>query len=302
MSRPERKLDVVLEGPAADGRLSVDYLATLAKELQSTLRRLARNRRVSAGRFGREIEQACQLDLVSFSPGSVHLGFALSDDAPPTLLPDLGEESLERLVWSLQRGEAGEASWEADLPDAVLDGIDRITRLLTDGITSIRFQTHGVRGCSVAVTHILRDRLKAARALPRAPDIVRVTGVIWEADWKDHTAELHEADGNVVRISFEADRDEDITEARKCRVAVSGVGQISGGRVRSLTLERLEIIDPAPVAQPEGATGFWEAQSIAQLAEQQQVQPVTGIDDLAGEWPADESLDEFLNMVHQGRD
>jgi hypothetical protein len=42
--------------------------------------------------------------------------------------------------------------------------------------------------------------------------------------------------------------------------------------------------------------------SVAELASLQSVLPVVGLDDLAGEWPDVDSLDEFLDLVHKSRE
>ena len=55
------------------------------------------------------------------------------------------------------------------------------------------------------------------------------------------------------------------------------------------------------VVQPIATFGFQENLSIAQLAERQQVRPMTQPTDLAGDWPAEDSLEEFLSAVREGR-
>jgi hypothetical protein len=57
----------------------------------------------------------------------------------------------------------------------------------------------------------------------------------------------------------------------------------------------------AVVIQPLGIFGFQENLSIAQLLVRQEVRPVAELADLAGDWPEDESLDEFLSSVREGR-
>lgn len=302
MSNAKRKIDVVLEGPAANGRISVDYLASLAKELQSTLRRLAANRPVGSGRFTRTVEEACRLELVHFSTGSVHLDFELAGDPEPDLFGDAGEESLDRLVTVLESGTAGDPTWDTGLPVTVLEGLDRMTRPLCDGITAIHFKTFGPRPRSVTLRQDFRSRIQTAAAKPRVPTAVRLTGVIWEADWRNHTAELHVVDGRVVRVKFDAERDEDVTEARRRRVAITGVAKLQdGGEVREITLDHLEILDQAPVEAPQPAGAFWSPSSIEELARIQQVRATTSPDDLAGDWPEEDSLDEFLASVQEAR-
>jgi hypothetical protein len=62
---------------------------------------------------------------------------------------------------------------------------------------------------------------------------------------------------------------------------------------------------PSHPGEPEGEKGddsaFWQALSASELAEQQQVQPAQSLEDLAGDWPEEESLDEFLEALHRDR-
>jgi hypothetical protein len=46
---------------------------------------------------------------------------------------------------------------------------------------------------------------------------------------------------------------------------------------------------------------MWENKSAEQLLREQQVKPISKISDLAGDWPTDDSLDEFLEGVRKGR-
>lgn len=47
--------------------------------------------------------------------------------------------------------------------------------------------------------------------------------------------------------------------------------------------------------------GFWENPSVDELARRQGVAPVTNLDSLGGDWPEDESVDDFLDMVRKVR-
>jgi hypothetical protein len=63
-----------------------------------------------------------------------------------------------------------------------------------------------------------------------------------------------------------------------------------------------DLPDGTPVViQPMGTFAFQENLSVAQLFERQQVQPATQPSDLAGDWPAGDSLEEFLSAVREGR-
>jgi hypothetical protein len=49
------------------------------------------------------------------------------------------------------------------------------------------------------------------------------------------------------------------------------------------------------------ASGFWQASDIGTQAERQGVQPIGDFGALLGGWPEDESVDDFLTMLHQCR-
>jgi hypothetical protein len=66
-----------------------------------------------------------------------------------------------------------------------------------------------------------------------------------------------------------------------------------------------------PVGLPDGTevqvdvrligSDFSQNLSADELARRQQVQPVKSLDDLAGDWPAEDSLDEFLDSIRKAR-
>jgi hypothetical protein len=67
----------------------------------------------------------------------------------------------------------------------------------------------------------------------------------------------------------------------------------------------------APAALPDGTAvrievertdaGFWQNKSVDELAREQGVMPCTDPTDLAGDWPTDESIDDFLSLIRRGR-
>ena len=46
---------------------------------------------------------------------------------------------------------------------------------------------------------------------------------------------------------------------------------------------------------------FWATKTVQDLAHEQGVPPLQSLEDLAGEWPAEDSIDEFLALVHKAR-
>ncbi len=52
----------------------------------------------------------------------------------------------------------------------------------------------------------------------------------------------------------------------------------------------------------EPLPNFWQGMTLAELAEQQTVQPVQQLDDLWGDfWPDDESIDDFVATIRRWR-
>jgi Arc/MetJ-type ribon-helix-helix transcriptional regulator len=69
-------------------------------------------------------------------------------------------------------------------------------------------------------------------------------------------------------------------------------------------LEQLELI--STISQSlhrncQQAVDFWEPKTLEQLIQAQQTQPITDIADLAGSWPEEESVDDFIEYIYQQR-
>lgn len=76
-------------------------------------------------------------------------------------------------------------------------------------------------------------------------------------------------------------------------------------------LEHGQILLAAPLDLPDGTSvevelrlvspEFWRGVPLAEVASRQHVLLPPTLADLAGEWPEDDSIDEFLATVHEGR-
>jgi hypothetical protein len=70
------------------------------------------------------------------------------------------------------------------------------------------------------------------------------------------------------------------------------------------------VLDP-PADLPDGTpvrieverldSEFWRNKSVRELADEQGVRLPESLDDLAGDWPAEDSIDEFLALVREVR-
>ena len=46
---------------------------------------------------------------------------------------------------------------------------------------------------------------------------------------------------------------------------------------------------------------FWRNKSAEELAKEQGVKPIKNLDELAGDWPQEDSVDEFMELVRKAR-
>jgi hypothetical protein len=66
-----------------------------------------------------------------------------------------------------------------------------------------------------------------------------------------------------------------------------------------------------PVQLPEGTpvrveveaadADFWRGKKVEELAREQGVEPIQSIDELSGDWPDEDSIDEFLGFLREVR-
>jgi len=141
------QLVVRLTGPAVGpGRLAARDLAELSRLLDQALLRIglalsktvARRRRPSA----REIEELCQLYVVSWVPGSAVAGFDLAEPRRPTEFGHLATDSLNAFLAGLSKIVATEAP-DIPLPRGfdrrVLETCAGLGKLLEHGIAVVSF-------------------------------------------------------------------------------------------------------------------------------------------------------------------
>jgi hypothetical protein len=66
--------------------------------------------------------------------------------------------------------------------------------------------------------------------------------------------------------------------------------------------QKIDLPEGTPVViQAATIFGFHENLSVSQLLQRQQVLPVSHRNDLVGDWPAEDSLDDFLASVREAR-
>ena len=121
------------------------------------------------------------------------------------------------------------------------------------------------------------------------------------ADFKEtgRICRIHPSVGLPVQCSFDPDVEDQVYGALRRPARISGSARLNphSGRVEELKIERIEIMDELLL----GARDFFAGRTLDQLAEAQGVHPLERPGDLAGGWPADENVDEFLNATFLSR-
>jgi hypothetical protein len=297
------KIEMRLEGPAVPGRISVDTLTAVARELQTSLRRMLASPWRSGGRSPTEIEQTCALELVAFAEGSAVLTFEYAGQRDrDTLHGDPGVRVAEDMLDAMQKAESGEVGWDAGLRAGVVDGWETLAKPLGEGVDAISITlVDGGRKRSARLTKTFRQNLRGTNA--SQPQLVegKIEGVLWECDWRQHTGVLVEPNGNSVALVLDDTLEERVTEHRRQRVQVRGRVERQQGRVvRVVVSDVLLVADRVAEADPKYG-GFWENLSAEELALRQGVGVVDDMSKLVGDWPPEDSIDDFFEFLREVR-
>jgi len=110
-----------------------------------------------------------------------------------------------------------------------------------------------------------------------------------------------------VTVVVDVPNDESSLESVRNAVtrSISTDGESSG--VHVVSIDVVEVPDPesrSQVVQPVDRYGrtFWESASLQQLADEQGVEPIRDVRELAGGfWPEDEGPDDFVNWLREER-
>ena len=68
------------------------------------------------------------------------------------------------------------------------------------------------------------------------------------------------------------------------------------------------VVFSQPVPLPEGTPvrveptpNFWQDKSLEEIAREQGAVPITALDELVGDWPEEDSVDDLLAMIRKAR-
>lgn len=295
-----RILNVRLVGDAVRShRISVDDFGRLIHNVQLAVKRLGQ--RIAGqegkrqGRLPKDIESACSLDILAIEPGSVVVQLGLPrPKGQGQLFGDTGEQAVERLLDGMAMLSGRSKGWPKDFDPSVVDPMLEVGKILGHGVERIdfNFKRKSKAARAVSYTAAIRTRIEKRIESP-VPEQVAVVGFLLEVDFKDKTAEIHEALGPVVKIKFEESLEDIVLSGAKRQVKVIGTAERNSdgrvGRLQVIHLEVLEDFSPGPL-EP----GLFVSEVSAGDDPFRGARPLTDISLLVGGLPDTRNAEEII--------
>lgn len=312
---PSYALKVKVEGPGIHKKsIPIPDLLKICGAIQTAVHRQAESLQKPAantlrrGPVTASAQQECTLELTGITSGSTGLTFRYAKPQqhlpmPGTIL--FGNEVLAQVAETVKAfgGTTGRSSGDVDA--GVLDSLQQLSEALEKKrITRISFSVprHNGKGKTIkAVFDSTVSSRIAARIKEPRHERQSIEGRLEMADFKEagRVCRIHPAIGVPVHCSFEPELEDQIYGALRRPARVTGTVRLNPntGRVESLKIDEIEILDELLL----GAKDFFASRTLKQLAEAQGVGPLDRPSDLAGVWPPDESIDEFVELTYKNR-
>lgn len=312
--RPKYVLKVEVEGPGVHTKsIAIPELLKICAAIQTAVHRQCEamerpsTQTLRRGPITASAQEECTLELFGISAGSTGLLFRYAKPQQPLPLPEAGNfgaDVMAKVAESIKEFERKrQRTPDADV--GVLDSLKELGEVLERGaITRIRLNVprhNGKRRTIRAVFNAAVYERIAARAKLPTHERRTIEGKLEMADFKDtgKVCRIHPPVGSPLQCSFEPELEDQIYGALRRPVRLTGVVRLNPNtnRPEELKIEKLEILDELLV----GAKDFFTSRSLERLAEAQGVHPLTNASELAGGWPVDENIDEFLATVYESR-
>lgn len=301
-------LRVRVEGPAvASGRIAVDHLVVLVRQVQAAIERIALVLRgeegLRPGRRPADIERLTRLEVVALEPGSVVVALDLRRDQLQLEGMDPGREAARRLVEgliALEQREELPRGWD---PGVVL-AFREATNLFRRGIerVDLSLQTDDYRRTARLGA---ADAERFARLATRWVSNRRtVEGRLLMADFKEWATRcrVHPPMGLPVECTFDEAHRQAVLDALTKYVRVTGEAEVDPdtSRIRRLVIADIEILDWEGTEATTAS--FWEPIPTEELAVMQRAKPVARVEELAADiWESTEEREAFLADVYAAR-
>jgi hypothetical protein len=306
-------LKLRIEGPGVRrGAISVPDLIRICQAAQDAVNRQAEAMRggqsLRPGPKSAVVYQECTLELTGIQKGSTVLPFALAKPQQHLPIPDIttfGRDVVLEVAQAVK--EIGSTSRRRKNPNVLFEAgllysLREMGEVLDKDVTKIEWIVpgNGKRAVKAVFDKRVRERVIERIKTPSTRKET-VEGVLEMADFKeqDHKCRIHPLLGQPIVCTFTAEQEQEVYDALRKPVKVCGTATINpnSGKVESIAIEKIGIVEQLLI----GAKDFHTGRSIEQLAEAQGVQPLENPKILAGGWPDNEDVDEFLEDIYSSR-
>jgi hypothetical protein len=312
---PNYALKVKVEGPGVHRKsIAIPDLLRICTAIQSAVHRQAESMQrpaantLRSGPITASAQQECTLELTAITGGSTGLTFRYSkpqQHLPLPGAPHFGTDVLAQVAETVKDFGGRKERPPFDIDPGVLASLKDLSEVLeTRRITKILLSVPKSDGkrhtIKAVVTPAIGNRIAARMRAPRE-ERRSVEGRLEMADFKEggKICRIHPVAGLPIQCSFEPEQEDRIYGALRRAARVTGPCKLNPntGKIEELKIEELEILDELLL----GAKDFFASRTLEQLADAQGVSPLMSPADLAGGWPSDEGVDEFIETTYRGR-
>lgn len=324
MNEQDPLLKIRFEGEViGPGKIPVVHLLRFLSNLNKALQRVGRvlqgdAKSIRKGRPPRSVEGEVELDLVLLREGSPAAVLGFDRRKTDSLLPgmDFGEEVLNQALEGLEAVQ--ESDVHETLPTGYDSGVLKAWReagtIFGQGIEKVDF-TLGRRERKIH-TCFTPDGLLRLQERIRGPqtNVRTIEGRLLMADFKEHRTRcrVHPSAGDPVHCIFdESQKDEVVGNIlRYVRIVGETKEDPTSGKVTTI---KIHDIEPLGDRRGEGighvehvsaiSQSFWDAPTLENLAQSQDVRPMTDLQALVGTWPGevDDGFEEAIDDLRHPR-
>jgi hypothetical protein len=312
--RPKYVLKLKVEGPGVHSKsIAIPDLLKICGAIQSAVHRQAEAmekptaQTLRRGPITVSAQEECTLELFGISGGSTGLLFRYGKPQQALPMPDAAHFGLDVLakVAETVRDLGARKQTAAAIDTGVLDSLNELGEVLDKkAITRISLSVPRHNGRRPTIKAFLdtsvRERIAARVKIPTQSQLT-IEGKLEMADFKElgKACRVHPPVGLPLQCSFEPELEDQVYAALRKPVRLTGTARLNPntGRPEELKIEKLEILEEILL----GAKDFFASRTLEQLAHTQGVRPLANPNELAGGWPNDENVDEFIAATYESR-
>ena len=324
MNEQDPLLKIRFEGGViGPGKIPVVHLLRFLSNLNKALHRVGRvlqgdAKSIRKGRPPRSIEGEVELDLVLLSEGSPAAVLGFDRRKSDSFLPgmDFGEEVLNQALKGLDAVQ--ESSVHESLPTGYDSGVLKAWReagtIFGQGIDKVDFTMGGLE--RKIQTSFTPDGLMRLQERIRRPqtNVRMIEGRLLMADFKEQRTRcrVHPSAGDPVHCIFDESQKDEVVGSilRYVRIVGESTEDPTSGQVTTIKIHDIECLgdrrggDIGQVEHvPALSQSFWDSPTLENLAQSQDVRPMTDLQALAGTWPGevDDGFEKAIDDLRHSR-